>query len=228
MFNPALTEPSILDELGDAVAAHSGERYGASMFSYVGDANDDWLISPKLMLPATGAKMSLYVKSYTGDYGLEKYNVLVSGTDNDLESFSVIGETREAPADAWTLVEVDLAEYAGNEVYLAIQCISQDVFMFMVDDIVVSKPAGNEGGALLQSQLSLYPNPASEIVRILSTDARINQVSIVNLSGALVYESAANLEQTEFRYNVSGLNAGIYFARVKTDQGTAVLKFVVR
>ena len=228
VFNPALTEPSILDELGDAVAAHSGERYGASMFSYVGDANDDWLISPKLMLPATGAKMSLYVKSYTGDYGLEQYNVLISGTDNDLESFSVIGETREAPADAWTLVEVDLAEYAGKEVYLAIQCISQDVFMFMVDDIVVSKPAGNEGGALLQSQLSLYPNPASDMVRILSTDARINQVSIVNLSGALVYESAANLEQTEFRYNVSGLNAGIYFARVKTDQGTAVLKFVVR
>ena len=154
--------------------------------------------------------------------------MLVSGTDNDLESFSVIGETREAPADAWTLVEVDLAEYAGKEVYLAIQCISQDVFMFMVDDIVVSKPAGNEGGALLQSQLSLYPNPASDMVRILSTDARINQVSIMNLSGALVYESAANLGQTEFRYNVSGLNAGIYFARVKTDQGTAVLKFVVR
>ena len=228
VFNPALTEPSILDELGDAVAAHSGERYGASMFSYVGDANDDWLISPKLMLPATDAKMSLYVKSYTGDYGLEQYNVLVSGTDNDLESFSVIGETREAPADAWTLVEVDLAEYAGKEVYLAIQCISQDVFMFMVDDIVVSAPTGNEGGDVLSSQLSLYPNPASETIRILSTDARINQVSIMNLSGALVYESATTLNQTEFRYNVSGLNAGIYFARVKTDQGTAVLKFVVR
>ena len=154
--------------------------------------------------------------------------MLISETDNDPDSFTMIGETREAPADAWTLVEVDLNEYAGQEVHLAIQCVSFDIFMFMIDDIVVSAPTGNEGGDRLDAQLSLYPNPASETVRILSTDARINQVSIMNLSGALVYESAATLNQTEFRYNVSGLNAGIYFARVKTDQGTAILKFVVR
>ena len=227
VFNPAMTEPSLLDELGDAIAPHSGERFGASLFLYEGGAQDDWLISPKLLLPATDAKMSFYVKSHSSDYGLEQYNVLISGTDNELESFVQIGETREAPVE-WTLIEIDLTEYAGKEVYVAIQCITNNAFMFMVDDIVVSAPTGNEGGDVLSSQLSLYPNPASEIVRILSTDARINQVSIMNLSGALVYESAATLDQTEFRYNVSGLNAGIYFARVKTDQGTAILKFVVR
>ncbi len=228
VFNPALTEPSLIEDGSDVAAPHSGERYGASMFNLEGVANDDWLISPKLLLPATDAKMSFYVKSLTDQYGMEEYNVLISETDNDPDSFTMIGETREAPADAWTLVEVDLNEYAGQEVHLAIQCVSFDIFMFMIDDIVVSAPTGNEGGDRLDAQLSLYPNPASETVRILSTDARINQVSIMNLSGALVYESAATLNQTEFRYNVSGLNAGIYFARVKTDQGTAILKFVVR
>ena len=228
VFNPDLMTPSLLEYAGDAVAPHSGDRYGASIFAYEGGANDDWLISPQLTLPAENAKMSFYVKSYSGDYGLEQYNVYVSGTDAELESFIQIGETREAPAEEWTLVEIDLNEYAGKAVYLAIQCVSNDVFMFMIDDILVSKPVGNEGGARVDAQLSLYPNPAEEMVRILSTDARIHHVTILNLSGAKVYESASSLNQTEFRYNVSALNAGIYFARVKTDQGTAVLKFVVR
>lgn len=227
VFNPSLTEPSLLDALPEYAAAHGGERYGASIYSYQGVANNDWLISPKLRLPEEGAKMEFYVKSFSSDYGLESYNIYVSATDNNLASFEKIGQTRQAP-DAWTLVQVDLGGYAGKDVYVAIQCVSQDIFMFMVDDIVVSKPAGNETGFRVDADLSLYPNPASEMIRILSARARIERVSIVNLSGRLVYESPDGLDRSEFRYDVSGLASGLYFARVKTNQGVAVLKFVIR
>ncbi len=227
VFNPSLTEPSLLDALPEYAAAHGGERYGASIYSYQGVANNDWLISPKLRLPEEGAKMEFYVKSFSSDYGLESYNIYVSATDNNLASFEKIGQTRQAP-DAWTLVQVDLGGYAGKDVYVAIQCVSQDIFMFMVDDIVVSKPAGNETGFRVDADLSLYPNPASEMIRILSARARIERVSIVNLSGRLVYENPDGLDRSEFRYDVSGLASGLYFARVKTNQGVAVLKFVIR
>lgn len=227
VFNPATTEPSLLESTPENATPHSGDRFGASMYVLDGTtANNDYLISPKLMLPASDAKMSFYVKSFIEDY-IERYNVLVSETDNETSSFVQIGQTRQAPA-AWTHVEVDLSEYAGKEVHVAIQCVSSNMFMFMIDDIVISRPAGNEGGDRLQAQLSLYPNPASETIRILSTDARINQVSILSLSGSVMFESASGMNQTEFRYNVSNLNSGLYFARVKTDQGTAVLKFLVR
>ena len=225
VFNPALTEPSLLADAPEMVRPHSGERFGASMFTKV--ANDDWLISPKLLLPGSDAKASFYVKSFSGTYGLEEYNVYVSETDNQLENFVQIGETREAPADAWTLDEVDLSAYAGKEIHLAIQCVSFDRFMFMIDDIRISEPTATEGD-LLESQLRLYPNPASEVVHLLSTDARIDQVSILNVSGSLVYESAAGLNQGDFRYNVSGLHPGLYLIRVRTDQGTAVLKMMVK
>lgn len=227
VFNPSLTEPSLLDALPEYAAAHGEERYGASIYSYQGVANNDWLISPKLRLPEEGAKMEFYVKSFSSDYGLESYNIYVSATDNNLASFEKIGQTRQAP-DAWTLVQVDLGGYAGKDVYVAIHCVSQDIFMFMVDDIVVSKPAGNETGFRVDADLSLYPNPASEMIRILSARARIERVSIVNLSGRLVYESPDGLDRSEFRYDVSGLASGLYFARVKTNQGVAVLKFVIR
>ncbi len=227
-FNPSLTEPSLLDAMGDAIAPHNGDRFGASIFDYMGSASNDWLISPKLKLPADNARLSFYAKSYSGDYGLEEYNVYVSETDDDISSFVPIGNTREAPAETWEFVEINLSQYAGKEVHVAIQCVSPYRFMFMIDDIEVSRPLSNGGKGSPAAQLSLYPNPASGTIQILSSEAQIEQVSISNLAGSLVYESPANLDCAEFRYNVSDLKAGLYLAEVRTSQGTAVLKFIVR
>lgn len=228
VFNPALTTPSLEDKA--AIAPHGGERF-AACFAASGDPsglaqNNDWLISPKLTLPATDAKMSFFVKSYIGEYGLEKYNVLVSETDDNLESFKMIGSTREAPYDAWEEVTVDLSEYAGKEVYLAIQCVSEDAFIFMLDDIIVSKPVSSVAENAV-AMLSLYPNPATEMIVISSGGSAIEKVDIYNAAGALVYSSPAS-DSSNFRYNVSSLDAGIYFAKVETSDGAKVIRFIVK
>ena len=228
VFNPALTTPSLEDQA--AIAPHGGERFAAS-FASSGDPsglaqNNDWLISPKLTLPATDAKMSFFVKSYTGNYGLEKYNVLVSETDDNLESFKMIGSTREAPEEAWTEVSVDLSEYAGKDVYLAIQCVSEDAFVFMLDDITVSKGDASVAENAV-AMLSLYPNPATDMIVISSGGSEIESVDIYNAAGAMIYSSQAS-DGNSFRYNVSSLDAGIYFAKVATSDGTKVMRFIVR
>lgn len=228
VFNPALTTPSLEDQA--AIAPHGGERF-AACFAASGDPsglaqNNDWLISPKLTLPATDAKMSFFVKSYTGEYGLEKYNVLVSETDDNIESFKMIGSTREAPEEAWTEVSVDLSEYAGKDVYLAIQCVSEDAFVFMLDDIKVNKPVSSVAENAIAA-LSLYPNPATEMIVISSGGSAIEKVDIYNAAGALVY-SAQSSDSSNFRYNVSSLEAGIYFAKVETSDGAKVIRFIVK
>lgn len=228
VFNPALTTPSLEDQA--AIAPHGGERFAAS-FASSGDPsglaqNNDWLISPKLTLPATDAKMSFFVKSYTGEYGLEKYNVLVSETDDNLESFEMIGTTREAPYEEWQEVTVDLSDYAGKDVYLAIQCVSEDAFIFMLDDITVSKPVSSVAENAV-AMLSLYPNPATEMIVISSGGSAIEKVDIYNAAGALVYSSPAS-DSSNFRYNVSSLDAGIYFAKVETSDGAKVMRFIVK
>ena len=43
-----------------------------------------------------------------------------------------------------------------------------------------------------------------------------------------MFESGDNLNQAAFRYNVSRMAPGVYFANVKTRQGTEVMKFIVR
>lgn len=223
IFNPALTNPSLAGHA--AIAPHSGERFAAS-FAVDGMQNNDWLISPKLTLPTEDANMSFFVKSYSGEYGLEQYNVLVSETDDEIESFVKIGETREAPEDAWMEVNVDLSEYAGKDVYLAIQCVSDDTFLFMLDDINVSKGGGSVSKNTVVA-LSIYPNPATDMVVISSGGSVIENVDIYNAADMMVCSSPVS-DGSNFRYNVSTFDAGIYFAKVTTSDGTKVMRFIVK
>lgn len=218
--------PSALGFEDEAIAPHGGERFGAAMAAIEG-VNSDWLISPKLKIDE-GYVLTFFVKSLTGEYGLERYNVLVSTTDDNVASFTKIEDNRRAPAEAWEKVSFDLKEYVGKEIHLAIQCVSIDTYMFMIDDISVGKgTVANESAVRLENRLSLYPNPAREMIVIHAKDATINRVDVFNVAGTMVYQSNA-LNTTDYRYSVKGLNAGVYFARVATDKGTTVMKFVVR
>lgn len=224
VFNPEQTTPPM--QASTAHQPFSGKRFGAS-FSGADGANDDWLISPKLRLPKQNAMASFEVKSYTDAYGLESYNVLVSTESNDPDDFVQIGQTRTAPAAAWEHVEIDLSEYAGDEIYFAIQCVSNNAFMFMVDDVEISRPASSESETEMMALLQLYPNPSSSEIHISSYSASIVGISICDVLGSVVFQDE-NIKTHQVTYNVENLPSGIYLARVQTTEGISVLKFVVR
>ena len=223
VYNPSHTAPSTID----IMQAHGGDKMGAS-FGAIDAPNDNWLISPLLMLPETDAKMTFWVKTHDARYGLERYNVMVSTTDNAPESFVQVGETREAPASSWTEVEVDLSEYAGKAVHVAIQVVSTDnSFAFLIDDIEVSKPGtGVEGHAGSSGKVAVYPNPATDFVMVTSYGMPMDRVEVFNMAGALVY-TAATLNAEAFRLSTESFYSGVYMARVYTDAGVQVVKFLV-
>ena len=215
-FNPEATTPAL------GITAYEGERMGAS-FAATDGLNDDWLISPMLRMPADNASLVMQVQSYTDQYGLEKYEVCVSTTDNDPDSFTVL-KSGSAPTD-WEEVTVDLSEYAGKDIYVAIHCVSEDAFIFFVDNIEITKPKGGvDDVATGDAALRLYPNPVSETLVI--SGMGIENVSIWSMAGAQI----GNIDcgGSEVRYDVSGLASGVYFAKVKTATGTQVMKFVVK
>ena len=73
---------------------------------------------------------------------LERYKLYVSDTDDNFDSFRLIGGEREAPVD-WTKVTVDLSAYDHKEIYVALQYISPTIegVVMMVDDIQVKSGA---------------------------------------------------------------------------------------
>jgi photosystem II stability/assembly factor-like uncharacterized protein len=223
-FNPATTTPP---QTGDpALQPHGGSRFGACMDAVPAPPqyNDDWIISPQTTL-GNNSSITLWAKSYTDAYGLEKYNVLVSTTDMNPASFTVIsGPTPvEAPLD-WTEVTYDLAAYDNQTVYVAIQCVSQDAFIFMIDDVSIDFTVGVP--AIPQDmQISVYPNQVSNQLNITS-GVVMTQVEIFNQLGQKVFGQV--VKDTNFNLNTTGFNSGVYFIKITSDEGIATKKIMVK
>ncbi|TVQ15268.1 MAG: T9SS C-terminal target domain-containing protein, partial [Bacteroidetes bacterium] len=64
--------------------------------------------------------------------------------------------------------------------------------------------------------INVFPNPASNIVNIIS-EYEIEQITIVNMLGQKVYSSNVNNQRAVF--DVSGYKDGMYFIHVLTQQG---------
>ncbi len=218
-FNSLATDPPMDENL-----AYSGDKF-AACFAATTPPNNDWMITPKLMIDE-GDVFNFMAKTYTDQYGLERFKVAVSTTGTNPEDFTVIseGEYVEAPADAYGMFEYDLAAYAGQEIHIAINCVSNDAFIFMVDDVYVgpagkARIAGNDvsNGTVARTEVAwngeVYA-PASN-VRIERDLLGYNVfMDNVQINTALV---------TENTYTVEDLEAGTYGFQINAvyNEGTS-------
>lgn len=132
VFNPGSTTPPIA-----GFNAFSGSKY-AACFASTTAPNNDWLISP-LLTPVSGDMLGFYARSYTAQHGLERFKVGVSTGSTNPNDFTIISGTNylEAPVN-WINYAYNLSAYAGQSIRFAIQCLSNNAFVFMVDDVSVS------------------------------------------------------------------------------------------
>ncbi len=225
-FNTETTTPAITDIAG--FYPHSGKRFGAAFATeYKPEQyeSDVWLISPKLRLGGD-SKLRLFVKTYeVGYYNKpERYRLLVSDTDDSFESFTVIGGDREAAAEEWEEVNVDLSAYNGKDVYVALQYISTNTegTVMMVDDIEVItirqgtsiSPVVKDGGDITVSsdRNGININAGEEITR----------VCVYSPSGQIVYSYAP--DACSHIIPSSALQTGLYIVKAETADGSKTAK----
>ncbi|MFA7057956.1 MAG: carboxypeptidase regulatory-like domain-containing protein, partial [Candidatus Cloacimonadales bacterium] len=154
VFNPDQTTPPVAG--GEA---HSGNKYLAS-FAASNPPNNDWLISPLLEVGSFG-NVSFWAKSYTTSYGMERFKVHISTGSTSVNSFTQIstGSYTEA-GDQWTQFSYNLDNYAGQNIRIAIQCTSNDAFIFMVDDFKFTTSGDITDYTTLTGQLVSQDNNA--------------------------------------------------------------------
>ena len=75
------------------------------------------------------------------------------------------------------------------------------------------------------SSFNVYPNPASDVVKVTTVNGQQSTVRIYNILGMLVEEIEINSNETEI--NVSDYNPGIYFFNIQTENGNVTKKIVV-
>ena len=136
-----------IDADGDSLYWMYIANYGAVSFSYISDGEtyeysltpDNWLISPKVTLPATGADFHYTYMNMAADYP-DHIGIFVSTTNTDPSSFTLLEQYTAVPADTvWQTRTVSLAAYAGQQVYIAIRHYnSDDNYAFIVGSVSIT------------------------------------------------------------------------------------------
>ncbi len=211
-FNPAETNPSLSN-----LSPHGGERMGACFGAIMpqdgGDGpNNDWLIAPKLEIAQNGY-LEFWAKSITAQYALERFVVAVSTTNNNDSSFTQIisaGDYVEVDT-AWTYYNYDLSAFAGQEVYVGINCVSEDAFVFCIDDIYIDAVTGFS--ETFESTIEIFPNPTSDQLHINNVQGQ--HITIFNQMGQVVRELRNAGDHVVF--DLSEFDSSMYFVQFEKN-----------
>ena len=135
IFNALTIDPPVYYEY-PVMRPYSGKQYAAFVRTKSGNANNDWLISPRLTI---GVDNVVSFMAKAADATPERFTVAVSETGTDPADFVQLtpGNYQTVDYRNWQNVVYSLARYEGKEVYVAVRCLSQNAFMLMVDDFYV-------------------------------------------------------------------------------------------
>jgi uncharacterized repeat protein (TIGR01451 family) len=79
----------------------------------------------------------------------------------------------------------------------------------------------------LNNQVLVYPNPAHNVLTIDSQNGSIEICIITNAIGQTVYNSANEINGNhKIQLNISNLSVGVYFVKVRTSNGSYMVKFI--
>ena len=190
--------------------------------------SNDWLISPQVQITAgAGASLSFWAKSCDATYGAEKFKVLVSTTGTAVANFTAISPVITTPADVtWHEYTYSLNAYSGQQIYVAIQCTSDDQFGFAVDDFQVTAMVTASAQDFFANHFSMFPNPTKNVLNLsVKNGLAINEINVIDLNGRIVKNVKSGFE-TDMQINVSDLTSGLYLIDIKTAEGTATSKFI--
>ncbi len=224
-FNPTTTTPAVT-----GAEPHGGARFGAS-FASSPAPNNDWLISPRILVGGSNWKLSMWVRSYTGQYGLETYKVGVNTVGNQPNNFTsfLTGATAIQAPLTWTLKEFPLSSYNGQNIYIGINCTSNDAFIFMIDDIFIGAPASMEDQDF-SAGVILSPNPTSDVFFLNFSDNTFNNADIIisDMNGRFVKSLKYTQANTGgMAIETSDMANGLYLVTIKNENKIATKKVSV-
>ncbi len=77
----------------------------------------------------------------------------------------------------------------------------------------------------IEKNITIFPNPAKNMVTIIAGDNNMEQISIVDITGKIIITKKTKQEQISI--DVSNLSKGIYLIKIKTTIGLAVNKLII-
>jgi len=94
---------------------------------------------------------------------------------------------------------------------------------FEVNRAVISETSSVDNE--LDFKIEVYPNPVSDYLNVGFADSKIKKLKIFSGSGKVVYVNRS-VNELLTKINVKSYTQGTYFAKIETDRGNKVIKFI--
>lgn len=166
---------------------------------------DRWLVTPQVTVPTTNGMLLFDINGVNygpGSPYAESLKIMVSTTDNQKSSFTLLQDLGELPEGNNTFA-VNLSAYAGQNVYLAFACYTNDGMYIFLDNVEVKTVPANSISAV-SATVSSYAAQNSTVDVSLTVR---NQGSAALTSFDVTYTVNGSDEQT---VNVTGINVASF------------------
>lgn len=126
-------------------------------------------------------------------------------------------------ANQTTFTDVDLEPLTAYEYYVEAynstgSDISESLQVTTSNDVITSVDER------VLAQVSVYPNPAADVIRIDLPEGYVFTLNLVDVNGRAV----RNLISHDNEYDLSGVQAGLYFIRVSSERSVKYFRFIKR
>lgn len=185
---------------------------------------NDWLITPRIAIPATGAHINWWITGYDDDFATNSYDVLVADNIEFNNATTLYSETTSTAEFQQRFV--NLTGFEGQEVYIAFvhntnTAMYEESYGLVLDDIRIEEGVGIEENDI-QPVVSVYPNPATQMLNIKAEG--FDSCSIMNALGqTVISESILN---GELHINIAHLSNGVYFVKCSSDGAVETIKLI--
>lgn len=124
-------------------------------------------------------------------------------------------------------ISINLDEYIGKNIKIGFRGYNDFgeflAFDWFVDDVKVVPTDTTDVNVneLTALKLNVYPNPTKDVA-VIEAQSNIQQVTLMNLAGAILEERKTNAQQVKL--NLEGYSEGIYVVRIVTEEGIETRK----
>ena len=204
---------------------------------------DDYIVSPIMIGVTDSTTFSFWACLQDENYN-EHFGVAISTAAAPTgDDFTTIEEwdIKEMRATEWKQHSVDLSEYEGQFIWVAIRHFnSSNNFVLCVDDANISNfvLAYNWGKSFIlvsdetsiteeNISFDIYPNPVNDRLYIeTQTLTQTLTIEIYDVYGRIQKLRNSETQKLRNSIDVSNLKSGVYFVKVVTENGEAVQRFI--
>lgn len=119
-------------------------------------------------------------------------------------------------------------KYANQDAWIGIQCISDNTFIFMIDDLSITSVVGMDEETK-EAGFEVYPNPVSGVcyIRFASVREADASFTLVNSLGEPVRKLQIRTGRDPVPFDLGGLQPGIYSLRMDRPGAGSVKKICI-